>query len=99
MIGIEAAGNIAAAPLGIEIADPAWLTAIGHPQRVEVLRSPLVDDTIADYARVLRYIADHGLVLADRETYDDDRWVFGSVEMSVYTSPAARNSTYAVVAI
>ncbi|MBS1696090.1 MAG: hypothetical protein JST91_28175 [Actinobacteria bacterium] len=72
--------------LPFEVARPCWLIATGGPERVEVSRSPLVGDTDKWYQPVRRYIADHGLVLASRETFDDADWMFGAVEMSVYVA-------------
>lgn len=78
----------------LDVADPCWLVATGDPQRVEVLRSPMVDTADEDYAPVARFIAEHGLVLAAQETFTDDRWMHGSVEFSVFVPPAARNVNY-----
>jgi hypothetical protein len=50
------------------------------------------------YAPVRQFIADHGLVLAARETFEDAVWMGGEVEMSVYVPPAARNASYVAVA-
>lgn len=82
------------ATVTLDVVDPSWLIATGDGQRVEVLRSPLVESTDADYAPVARFITDHGLVLAAQQTYTDDRWIFGAFEFSVFTSPAARNTAY-----
>lgn len=79
----------------LDVADPCWLIANGDRHRVEVMRSLLLETTDDEYAPVQEYIAEHGLVLAAQETFADDRWMTGSVEFSVYTSPAERNSTYA----
>lgn len=79
----------------LEIARPCWLIATGDVERVEVLRSPLVreDDSWMDPVR--RFIGDHGLVLAARETFLDDDWMHGRVEVSVYVPPAVRNGVLA----
>ncbi|WP_243841462.1 hypothetical protein [Mycobacterium sp. DL592] len=44
---------------------------------------------------VRRFIREYGLVLAARETFEDDGWMFGRVEMSVYVPPAVRNGVLA----
>jgi hypothetical protein len=49
------------------------------------------------YQPVRRFINDHGLVLAAQETFEDDEWIYGQVEMSVYVPPVARNASYAGV--
>lgn len=76
---------------------PSFLIATGDAERLQVLRSPLVRDDDQKYEPVRRYISDHGLVLAARETFEDEHWMFGSVEMSVYVPPASRNASYAQV--
>lgn len=50
------------------------------------------------YLPVRRFIAEHGLVLAARETSEDPEWMHGKVEMSVYLPPAVRNVSYAELA-
>lgn len=80
------------------VTEPSWLIANGTRDRFEVLRSPLVEITDEMYSPVGQFIADHGLVLAARETFEDHRWMRGTVEMSVYTPPAARNASYADLA-
>jgi hypothetical protein len=74
-----------------EVIHPCWLIAIGDAERVEVLRSPLVREEKSMYEPVRRFIAEHGLVLAAQETFEDDEWMFGEVEVSVYVPPAVRN--------
>ena len=81
----------------LEVVHPAFLIATGDTERVEVLRSPLVKDTSRRYQPVRRYIAEHGLVLAAQETFDDPDWMFGEVAVSVYVPPAVRNASYAEV--
>jgi hypothetical protein len=78
-----------------EIAHPTFLIAIGDTERVEVLRSPVVRESDSVYEPVRRFIAEHGLVLAARETFDDADWMFGQVEVSVYVPPAVRNGVLA----
>lgn len=75
--------------LPLEIVHPCWLIAAGGSERVEVLRSPLVRDDDSWLEPVHGYIKDHGLVLAAQETFEDEGWMFGKVEMSVYTKAAA----------
>ncbi|MCV7230862.1 hypothetical protein H7J73_33135 [Mycolicibacterium komossense] len=82
-------------PFGVS--RPCWLAATGDTDRLEVLRSPLVKDTSRMYEPVRRFIGDHGLALAAQDTFEDADWMFGSVEMSVYVTPAARNASYARV--
>lgn len=93
MTGIGEAGNAASPPFGV--VRPGWLIANGDPERVEVLRSPLVKYTKRIYRPVRQYIAEHGLVLAARKSFDDADWMGGEVEMSVYVLPAVRNGKYA----
>jgi hypothetical protein len=81
----------------LEVNRPCWLIATGDTQRVEVLRSPLVQGSRSMYAPVRRHLEAHGLVLAARNTFEDDGWMFGQVEMSVYVPPASRNASYAQV--
>lgn len=95
MTGLGEAGKAASPPFGV--VRPCWLIANGDDERLEVLRSPLVKDTGRMYEPVRRYIAEHGLVLAARETFEDRDWIFGQVEMSVFVLPASRNATYAEV--
>lgn len=73
----------------IEIVSHRWLIATGGSDSLEVFRSPLVRDDDEDYLPIKQFINDHGLVLATRETFDDDYWVFATVEVSVYVRPAA----------
>jgi Gene product 70 len=79
----------------LEIAHPCWLIGIGDTERVEVLRSPLVREHHKWMEPVRRFIGDHGLVLAVRETFSDSDWMFGQVEVSVYVPPAVRNGVLA----
>lgn len=79
----------------VEVVHPCLLIAIGDAERVEVLRSPLVQEDKSMYQPVRRYIAEHGLALAARETFQDDEWMFGEVEVSVYVPPAVRNGVLA----
>lgn len=79
----------------LEITRPCWLIAYGNAERVEVLRSPLVQDTHKWLQPVSQYIREHDLVLAARETFEDPDWMFGEVEVSVYVSPAMRNGVLA----
>jgi hypothetical protein len=81
----------------IEVIRPCWLIATGDDERLEVLRSPAVRTTDDWYRPVRRYIEDHGLVLAAQESFDDDDWMMGEIEMSVYVPPASRNESYAEV--
>lgn len=81
--------------LALQIIRPCWLIAIGDTERVEVLRSPLVREKHSMYLPVRRFIADHGLVLAVRETFEDPDWMHGEVEVSVYVPPAVRNGVLA----
>lgn len=78
-----------ASRLPIEVVRPCWLIAVGDSERVEVLRSPLVRDDDSWLDPIRGYINDHGLVLAAQQTFEDDDWMFGKVEMSVYTKAAA----------
>ena len=64
-------------------------------ERVEVLRSPVVRETDPLYEPVARFIADHGLVLAARESFPDGEWMWAEVEVSVYVPPAVRNGVLA----
>ncbi len=95
---MESVRNGKLVPVNLDVADPCWLIANGDRHRVEVMRSLLMETTDDDYAPVREYIAEHGLVLAAQETFTDDRWMTGSVEFSVYSSPAARNITYGTLA-
>ena len=79
------------------LAHPTLLTAIGDADRLEVLRSPLTVSTGRMYGPVGQFIADHGMVLAAQETFDDPDWMYGQFEMSVFVSPASRNATYSLV--
>ena len=79
----------------LDVTKPHWLIANGDAERVEVLRSPLVREQHSMYQPVRRYIAYHGHVLAAQETFDDDEWMHGQVEVSVYVPPAVRNASYA----
>jgi hypothetical protein len=81
--------------LKLEIANLCWLIANGDGERVEVQRSPLVRERHSMYQPVRCYIAEHGLVLAARETFKDPDFMYGKVEMSVYLPPASRNASYA----
>lgn len=94
-MGLGEAGKSASPPFGV--VHPCFLIANGDADRVEVLRSPLVRAEASMYQPVRRYIEDHGLVLAARESFPDDDWMFGEVEMSVYVPPASRNASYAEV--
>lgn len=96
MTGIGEAASTASPPFGVD--RPCWLIAHGDAHRLEVLRSPLVTESKRMYAPVRQFIADHGLVLAARETFEDAVWMGGEVEMSVYVPPAARNASYVAVA-
>lgn len=71
------------------------MVAVGDRERVEVLRSPVVRETDPVYEPVARFIADHGLVLAARETFPDGEWMWAEVEVSVYVPPAVRNGVLA----
>lgn len=75
----------------IDITRPCLLIATGSTERLEVLRSPVVLDTKRMYQPVRQFIAEHGLVLAVRETFEDQDWMYGVVEVSVYVPPAMRN--------
>ena len=77
--------------LPLEVVRPCWLIAIGDAERVEVLRSPLVSEGDSWIVPVRRFIAENRLVLAAREAFEDDGWIYGSVEMSVYVTPNVRN--------
>ena len=93
MIGSGEAGSTASLPF--EVVRPCWLIAIGDAERVEVLRSPLVREESSRYEPVRRFIAEHRLVLAAQETFEDADWMFGEVEVSVYVPPAVRNGVLA----
>ena len=84
-----------APPVNLELAHPGFLIVNGDTQRLEVMRSPLVTNSKRMYQPVTQFIADHGLVLAARDTFDDADWMHGSVEVSVYVPPAVRNASYA----
>jgi hypothetical protein len=81
--------------LELEIAHPCFLIAIGDADRVEVLRSPLVREKDSMYEPVRRFIVEHGLELAAQVTFDDEEWMYGQVEVSVYVPPAVRNGVLA----
>ncbi|UXA20989.1 hypothetical protein KXD98_23590 [Mycobacterium sp. SMC-4] len=83
----------------MEIVRPHWLIAHGDSDRVEVLRSPLVRETDPSYEPVRRFIADHGLVLAAQQSFPDESFMFGSVEVSVFVPPAARDGVLAGAAL
>lgn len=91
----EAAGAAPAAPLALRVVHPCQLIAHGDAERVEVLRSPVVRETDPLYEPVARFIADHGLVLAARESFPDGEWMWAEVEVSVYVPPAVRNGVLA----
>ncbi|WP_264037634.1 hypothetical protein [Mycolicibacterium hodleri] len=74
-----------------------WLIADGDNRRLEVLESPLVKSTKPIYQPVRQFIADHGLVLATQQTFQDIDWMLGEVEMSVYVPLASRNASYSAV--
>ena len=71
------------------------LYAIGNAERVEVLRTPLVREDDSWLKPVRRFIEDHGLVVAVRETFPDPDFMFGEVGLSVYVPPAERNGVLA----
>ncbi|BBY62193.1 hypothetical protein [Mycolicibacterium helvum] len=73
----------------LEIVHPGWLYAVGDGIQVEVMRSPLVRDDNDWLDPVLQYIAEQGLALASRETFEDPDWMFGKVEISVYVTSLA----------
>ena len=81
----------------LRVEHPSWLIATGDTERLEVLRSPLVTGACRMYEPVRRFIADNGLVLAARETFEDPEWMHGSVEVSVFVPPASRNASYALL--
>lgn len=81
----------------LDIVKPCWLIATGTRHRVEVLRSPLVETDSDIYQPVRRHITDNGLVLAAQRTFPDSDWMFGKVEMSVYTLPGDRNNAYGLL--
>lgn len=76
----------------IEVRHPSWLVASGDHERLEVARSPLVRQRHRIYREVRQHIADHGLVLAARESFADPNFMHGEVEASVYVTPLARNA-------
>lgn len=80
-------------PLGV--IRSGWLIATGDADRVTVLRSFRVQERKRMFQPVRRFIAEHGLVLAARETFVDQDWMGGAVEMSVYVPAATRNANYA----
>jgi hypothetical protein len=79
----------------LEITRPCWLIARGDEERVEVLRSPLVRKDDSMYEPVRRFIAERDLVLTAQETFQDDGWMFGAVQVSVYTAQPARTKVAA----
>lgn len=70
----------------LEVIEPHWLIALGDTQQVEVMRSPLVTDDDESMQPIHRHIADHGLVLAHRETIPNPDFMFGEFELSVYAA-------------
>ncbi len=78
-----------------EAVEPCFLIATGDAERLEVLRSPLVRESDSMYEPVRRFIAQYGLALSAREKFEDDDWMFGEVEVSVYVPPASRSASYA----
>ena len=68
----------------LQINLPHWLIATGDPERVEVLRSLQLRESSPRFAPVREYLDRHGLVLAARQTFDDDDWFLCRVEVSVY---------------
>lgn len=93
MTGTGESGNTLLLPF--EVVHPGFLIAVGNVERLEVSRSPLVRDDDSMYEPVQRFIADHGLVLLDQETFDDDHWAYREVEASVYVPPAVRKGVLA----
>ncbi|MBS4103962.1 hypothetical protein [Tsukamurella paurometabola] len=79
----------------LEIRRPGWLAAIGGTERVEVVRSVLVRDTDPVYRPVSEFIRENGLVLAASETLEDEDFMFGRCETSVYVPPSVRNGVLA----
>lgn len=75
-------------PIGVE--RPCWLIASGDSDRVEVLRSPLVRDGHKWLEPIRWHIFENGLVLSTRKTFEDDGWMFGEVEVSVYVPSDVR---------
>lgn len=81
--------------LAVEIVREHWLYAFGGPERLEVVRSVELRDTDDWYAPVSAYVRDNGLVRAASETFDDEDFMFGRCEMSVYVPPQVRNGVLA----
>lgn len=81
--------------MDLEVNEPTFLTAIGDRTRVEVFRSPLVPTDSDMYGPVREFIGQHGLVLAASETFEDEGWMFGKVEASVFVPPHVRNGVIA----
>jgi len=73
----------------LNVTRPCLLIADGDSDRLEVLRSPAVTDAKRMYQPVREFINRHGLVLAARETFDDDDWIDCKVEVSVYVAAKA----------
>lgn len=82
----------------IDIVRPHWLIATGDAGRIEVLRSLQLRETSPMFAPVKDYIDRHGLVLAARETFEDDNWFLCRVEMSVYVPASPVVTSYVGVA-
>jgi hypothetical protein len=68
-----------------------FLLAVGDGVQLLVSRSLVVSTELdPDYRRVADYIAEHRMVLVDREV-GPEAGMYGSVEQSHYAVPDARN--------
>lgn len=99
MIGDKEPASAGSRPLGLEVVHPCWLIAVGDTERVEVMRGSSLRTDDAWLEPVQQYISDNGLVLAVQESFEDDDFMGGEVEVSVYVPPAVRNGVLAGTAI
>lgn len=67
-----------------------FLVAVGNDVLLSVDRSDAMSVTDPKYRPIADHIADHGMVLVERDTGTDPR-MSGRIEKSWYATPTARN--------
>jgi hypothetical protein len=74
-----------------EVSLPTMLYARGNEQQLVVTRSPIIPEDDELWKSVLDHIAEHGLVLMESVTKQDEGSMFGERETLWYGKPELRN--------
>lgn len=78
------------------VSEPCWLEAAGDELQLVVFRSVELRDTDPELYPVTEHVERHRMVLADQQTMQAPRMMFGSARIDWYLSPAARRDGVAL---